>query len=219
MLGSVEDGLAQVHIVDALQGLKRIRDKDAEAVLWDREVPRSISSFLGEVSSEPFKNGRFRLLARNIHACVLSHFRANEISLRPELDTFAQDVQSLADEISKLFSTTSLRLRLEAVTNDACRKFHADNVKARLICTYAGPGTEYGLVDNTAVPNDVHRVPTGQPILLKGLKWPAQQKSRLKHRSPPIEGTGQTRFVVVLEPTTPDTEQLNESYLPFPLNA
>ena len=107
-------------------------------------------------------------------------------------------------------------MRTETVTNDACRKFHADNVHARLITTYIGPGTEYGVPkDACCPPEQVHQAPSGAAMLLKGLKWPTSNERQLKHRSPPIEGTGIIRFVVVLEPDTDDTKLLSESYTSF----
>ena len=215
MLAEIARRLSGVPAVDELRELKRIDERQTEAVIWARNVPEDVHSFLHTVSSGPFVNGRFRLNVRDMHACVLAHFDANEIAMTSPLDWFASDVQTLADEVAKLFQTRNLRLRLEAITHDACRKFHADNVKARLICTYSGPGTEIGLSDDAKEPDDVRRVPTGQPILLKGLQWQGGGHRQLKHRSPRIEGTGQTRFVVVLEPVTPETEQLNGTYLPF----
>lgn len=216
MLSTALDELSQVVSVSELPDLKRIEDRDVEAVQWVRRVPEKVQDCLRDVSRGAFRNGRFSLNAEVIGKCVLEHFQANRISLTRELEWLAGDVQGLADEMSALFKSPYLRLRLEAVANDACRKFHADNIKARLICTYAGPGTEIGLAGDAEVPSDIRRVETGQPILLKGLKWPETKTRQLKHRSPPIEGTGQKRFVVVLEPVTPDTEQLNGTYVTYP---
>ncbi|MEM6422079.1 MAG: DUF1826 domain-containing protein, partial [Pseudomonadota bacterium] len=42
--------------------------------------------------------------------------------------------------------------------------------------------------------------PTGMPILLRGKLWPESPASGIVHRSPPIEGTGATRLVLVLDP-------------------
>ena len=216
MLSDLDLQLAEVPSVENVRDLKRIESQQVEAVIWSRAIPASVQNTLVSVSRGAFNNGRFRLQKKHVRTCVLEHFGSNGAAQSAELDWLANDIQLLADEISALFATNDLRLRLEAVTNDACRKFHADNVKVRMICTYAGPGTEFGLTENAELPDHILRTPTGQPILLKGLKWRGCKMRQLKHRSPPIKGTGQTRFVVVLEPVTPGTEQLNESYLPFP---
>jgi hypothetical protein len=93
-----------------------------------------------------------------------------------------------------------LRLRLDVVTTNACRKFHIDAVTARLVCTYRGPGTQYGISNDGAEPRHILTAPTGAPILLRGTRWPERPCSVLLHRSPPIEGTGKTRAVLVLDP-------------------
>ena len=96
--------------------------------------------------------------------------------------------------------TPLVRLRLEPIFDDACSKFHIDNVMARLICTYSGPGTELGL--ETTDPESTTRVATGTPILLKGKRWPGPIYPVLRHRSPRISGTGEARLVLVLEGCT-----------------
>jgi G3E family GTPase len=42
--------------------------------------------------------------------------------------------------------------------------------------------------------------PTGSPIMLRGTLWPQQPNKSVLHHSPPIEGTGETRLVLVLDP-------------------
>jgi len=93
-----------------------------------------------------------------------------------------------------------LRLRVDVVATNACRRFHVDVLTARLICTYRGTGTQYGVSKGGAEPTDIFTVPTGSPIVLRGKLWPEHPSSGLQHRSPPIEGTGETRLVLVLDP-------------------
>ncbi|MGP9791218.1 DUF1826 domain-containing protein [Roseinatronobacter sp. NSM] len=118
----------------------------------------------------------------------------------PERALLLESIATLADQFAQVMRAPWLRLRLEVVTGNACRKFHVDNVTARLVCTYRGTGTQYGLAPRGAEPEVVHTVPTGQPILLRGMRWPTTPPSLLKHRSPPIEGTGEARLLLVLDP-------------------
>ena len=92
-----------------------------------------------------------------------------------------------------------LRLRLTAVDSNACRKFHIDAISGRLVCTYRGTGTQYGISRNERDPSRIFTVSTGDPILLRGTLWPEKPASGLLHRSPPIEGSGETRLVLVLD--------------------
>ena len=109
---------------------------------------------------------------------------------------------------ARLAPAPYLRLRFDVVTTNACRKFHVDFITARLICTYRGPGTQYGISADGSEPRRVFSVPTGAPILLRGKLWPERPNSGLLHRSPAIEGTGETRSVLVLDPISDlDDEQ------------
>lgn len=206
---------AEVQLVDCLSDLEHIRDKTIEAVLWQRSIPESVQNWLDALSPTTLSNGRFRLESRNIYKCITHVFEKSGYDVTPELEWLAQDIHAQAKQLSDIFSTSDLRLRVETVTDDACRRFHADNVKARLICTYSGPGTEYGVAKDGEMPAHIYRAPTGQPILLKGLKWSGSGKRPLRHRSPPIEGTGLWRLVIVIEPDSFDTQQLNASFAPF----
>jgi len=93
-----------------------------------------------------------------------------------------------------------VRLRVDRITTNACRRFHVDAITARLICTYRGTGTQYGNATEGAQPEQVFTVPTGCPMLLRGRLWPEAPHAQLLHRSPPIEGSGETRSVLVLDP-------------------
>ncbi len=79
----------------------------------------------------------------------------------------------------------------DVVTSSACQKFHIDAVTARLICTYRGTGMQYVLSQDGGKPSKSLTVPTGAPIVLQGTRWLV---------SPSIEGVGETRLVLVLDP-------------------
>ena len=126
----------------------------------------------------------------------------------PERAWLQADIIALADIFTALMSCQALRLRLDVVTTNACRKFHMDAITARLICTYRGTGTQYGMSPTGEPPRRVFTVATGAPVVLRGTKWPQTPASGLLHRSPPIEGTGESRLVLVLDPVfDPEDDQ------------
>ena len=55
--------------------------------------------------------------------------------------------------------------------------------------------------------NNIVTVATGAPVLLRGSLWPSKTETGLLHRSLPIEETGETRLVLVLDPIF-DLEEL-----------
>lgn len=111
-----------------------------------------------------------------------------------------EDIAAMAYIFGSIMDTPYVRLRLDVINTNACRKFHIDRIKARLICTYRGTGTQYGASEFGDDPKCIFTTPTGSAILLRGSLWKASAVPKLLHRSPPIEGTGETRLVLVLDP-------------------
>src|SRR5690606_9784866 len=95
-------------------------------------------------------------------------------------------------------------------------RFHVDYHALRLVCTYAGPGTEWVARDDVdrrklaarhleleaahraagIRPTDVRRLAPGDVLLMKGKGWPGAHGP--VHRSPPVEAAGQRRLVLTL---------------------
>ncbi len=111
-----------------------------------------------------------------------------------------EDIADLSVRFAEIMRSPYLRLRLGVVNTNACRKFHIDAIMARLICTYRGTGTQYGVSNDGKEPKKVFTVATGAPMVMRGTLWPESPASGLLHRSPPIEGSGETRLVMVLDP-------------------
>jgi hypothetical protein len=120
-------------------------------------------------------------------------------ALRHLPPALAADIDSLVRRFAEVTGSKTVRLRLEAVDGDACRRFHADYTDLRLVCTYAGPGTD--IRETPAEEAPVKRIRAGDIALFKGKLFPGNPPVLL-HRSPPIDGTGVRRIVLVLD--TPD---------------
>jgi hypothetical protein len=60
----------------------------------------------------------------------------------------AEDIGSLVGLFCGVADTHHARVRLERVEDDGCGLFHADTLRLRMLCTYAGPGTEWIENDN-----------------------------------------------------------------------
>lgn len=118
------------------------------------------------------------------------------------------DILALARRFAAFMQVDAVRLRLEAVTTNACRRIHADNADLRLITTYHGRGTDYLPDDAELVEANLLRMPTGAIGLFKGRLF-ADGHAPCLHRSPPIEGSGEVRLVLVI-----DTPQLPIDHFP-----
>lgn len=204
---TVKDAAIGVGIADDPEGLNAFLQPGCAAAVWRRQTPAEVQTWLDGLAPELLPRGRVILRPHAVadtvtHLCDMSGLPAG-----PERAWLEADVAALADMFAGLMNAAYLRLRLDVVTTNACRKFHIDAITARLVCTYRGTGTQYGISTDGDDPRRVFTVGTGSPLLLRGTKWPDQPPSGLLHRSPPIEGTGETRLVLVLDPVfDPDDE-------------
>lgn len=181
-------------------GLSLVRRADAAAAIWARSPLNEFQGWLDGLPPNLLPNGRVMLRPHAVCDMVTALCSQAGLPAGPNRDRLIGDIAALADIFSGLSGARFLSLRLEAVDTDACRKFHTDNIRLRMICTYRGPGTQYGLAAPGGEPPEVHDLPTGAVMVMRGRLWPARPDPGFVHRSPPIATTGQTRLVLVLDP-------------------
>lgn len=189
-----------IGIVESPEGLSGIHDAENAAVLWDRRPTPRFQTWIDTLSPDRLPEVRVILQPDTIYEALQAVFEACATPDCVESKWLLDDITALAAHFTDIMSARYLRLRLNVVTGDSCRKFHKDAIRARLICTYRGAGTQYGQSLDGADPQHIGSAPTGAPIVLRGSLWPETPDSGLLHRSPPIEGTGETRLLLVLDP-------------------
>ena len=131
----------------------------------------------------------------------------------------AQDIDILTRSYGALLGRRHVHAQLSVVAHDACRKLHVDQVTVRLLCTHAGPGTQWvhdddvvrsnlARVDvnideaNRSVlrhPNALRQCAPGDVILLKGESFANNRGLGAVHRSPPIVDRGLRRLVFKID--------------------
>lgn len=201
-----------VAMVGSLDGFSAICNADCPALVWSRQPLGSFQTWLDSLTPEQLPKARVILRPDNIREAMGQICDLRGTPDCPERQLLIDDAAAMGHVFAEVMQTEYLLLRLDVVSNNACRKFHIDAVTARLVCTYRGTGTQYGFAPNGGDPEGIHTVPTGSPILLRGTLWPEYPASGLLHRSPPIEGTGETRLVMVLDPVTDPEEQPDQHF-------
>lgn len=191
---------AGVSVVEQAEDLSVIHLPDCAAAIWNKAPLPGCEAWLDALNPEQLPRARLILRPDAVERSIIHLFEGAEIPACPEQDLLTADIAALAEQFSQMMTVDYIRLRLDVVQTNACRKFHVDAVRARLVCTYRGTGTQLGMQDQNNEPRCLLTVPTGAPIVLRGTKWPEYPRSGLLHRSPPIEGTGETRLVVVIDP-------------------
>jgi hypothetical protein len=178
-------GCARVMTAAALAA---VHDPAVNLALWHRPAPAAA------------RREAARLVAR-APFCVTAEGRPGPLgaALLPGVPMLAADVARLATAFAAIAGIVTVHGRLEALTDQGCRLFHADAVGLRLLCTYAGAGTEWvpehGVVrgglrqgDNAAVVPDrrcVRRLAPFTVGLFKGEAFPGNAGRGIVHRSSP----------------------------------
>ncbi|WP_147114240.1 DUF1826 domain-containing protein [Tateyamaria sp. syn59] len=195
----VRNAAIGVAVADQPEDLKTFLQAGCAAAIWRRQPAPRLQEWIDALDAWLLPQGRITLRPDAVGAAVHALCDRAGTPACPERDQLVGDISALADMFADLLHPAYVRLRLQAVTTNACRKFHIDALTARLVCTYRGQGTQYGISTDGNDPTRVFSVATGAPILLRGTLWPQKPASGLLHRSPPIEGTGETRLVLVLD--------------------
>ena len=111
-----------------------------------------------------------------------------------ECPSFAVRVVEIVCSFLTQFHRDTATLRIETVNKATCPKFHCDNIRMRMLCTFYGPGTEYVFNDWS---EDIRRAPTFALVFLKGKKH-LKHADAVHHRSPAMHPEDK-RLCVVLD--------------------
>ena len=179
--------------------LGRVAESGQAAAIWARGRTPGFAAWIDALPPERLPSLRASCaVARMAEAAG----KACDMAMTPEGGgryMLCDDIVALGEMFGQLMGCDHLRLRLDVVRTDACRRFHCDNVPARLLCTYRGRGTEYGLARDGGDPDPVLRMAAGDAGLFRGGAWPGAPRTGLLHRSPPIAGRGEARLLLVLD--------------------
>ena len=158
---TVKDAAISVRIADDPAALSTFLQPGCAAAIWHRQTPLEVQSWLDGVDVETLPRARVILPVHAVGETVQHLFDMANLPAGPERDWLQADIVRLADMFSDLMTASFLRLRLDMVTTNACRKFHIDAITARLVCTYRGTGTQYGISTDGADPKRVFTVQSG----------------------------------------------------------
>ncbi len=141
----------------------------------------------------------------------------------PNTQTLITDIGHLVELFCNLFELKQAELKLTALDQVMCPRFHVDNVPCRLITTYLGCSTQWlthQAVDrsklgrgNNGLPDersgiyrhaeDIRQLTNGDVALLKGALWEGSKYTSLVHRSPTPK-PGESRLLLTLDFVTKD---------------
>ncbi|MDJ0641848.1 MAG: DUF1826 domain-containing protein [Erythrobacter sp.] len=179
--------------------LREVRRTDCSLAIWERAPLPAVDQLLETAPSDV----RFTAPIAGLRAILVAEMEQAGFPTVPARDDLADDIAQLAELYCSIIEEPSVEVRIEFVTTDSCRKWHADYVTARLITTYAGRGTDWldgadaDRVAKGLEPTRINTLSAGDVGVFKGKLVDGEPAI---HRSPPIAGTGERRLLVVLNP-------------------
>lgn len=200
MQDALQNSAVGVSVTQVSENLNILATQDCAAAIWERRPLPAFQAWIDGLGSAALPSTRQILKPQDVVTVLSQVCDTSSVPDGSHWRHLIEDIAELSQLFRDLMAAPYVRLRLEPITSNACCKFHIDAITARLVCTYRGMGTQYGIAHDGAEPEITFTVPTGTPILLRGTLWPEKPHSGLLHRSPPFEGIGETRLVLVLDP-------------------
>ena len=171
-----------VHTIDDVSHLSDFVEQSYYGVIWERHIPVNIQDWLNKIDPKLIPSFR-HIFHKNEVIKSINKIFENSLSKDTQINWLIQDITRLSKLFSSLMNVDYIRLRMEVVSTNSCRKFHIDAVKSRLICTYRGQGTQYGKSIDGNDPKQFNTTPTSSPILLRGTLWTENNPIMILHRS------------------------------------
>jgi len=183
--------------------LSDIYQKDINMVIWQRQLSDQLTLAAQYIlKHNPTLKVSFTATTQSIYAAI-----TEALGDKPETQAIRDDISLLVDMFSYLFDLKRVGLRLNALKQAMCPRFHVDRVPCRLVTTYQGVATQWlphnrvdrsklgagslgkpddqsGIYQNKA---DIEQLTQGNVALLKGEMWHENEGAGLVHRSPQLE--------------------------------
>lgn len=174
--------------------------------IWQRAIADSLASWIAQLDLDAVADLRFACDIDDLASALVEAFAEGDYPATPGAWLLRADILSLGQRFATVMDDRRVEIRLDVIETDACRKFHADAVTARLITTYSGPGTQWLDQDAAAQATAgappatlaINALAAGEVAMFKGRGWAGERA--IIHRSPPIAGSGTRRLVLVINP-------------------
>lgn len=186
-----------VSISGGIEGLDDILWPGVDLTLWQRERPEALGWLDGQ-DWDAVSDVDSIVATRDVQGEVIRLLQAAHYPSGVPTAALAGEVAELATYFATLMGCSSLRFRLEIVETDGCKKFHADYVRARLLSTLSGRGTEWIYAASQSEAPQVEQMAVGDVGIFKGRLW--EEDPAILHRSPPIGASGERRLLLAIDP-------------------
>lgn len=214
----------------SIHDLKQIQRKGIELCIWRRSPVPELASFV----STCLMNQTFDLRATGSATVTTVDRLLKGLPDGGGRLLLRDDIVRVAEAFAEATNMHCLDIRLERIDDDMCRRFHVDHYPCRLLCTYAGPATQW--LENADVirerlgaqglhfPNPetnmirsggrIRRLRAFDVAILKGDLWKDGGSLGAVHRSPPIKRRNIRRLLLKIDVLSRPGRRQQTSYRP-----
>lgn len=202
------------RVVGSLRGLSLIRRAGVDVCVCRRTADPGLAAWLDALA-----NGG---LVQSVDVRGVTPARdelegwLSTVAAHPLKDVWVDDLWALLSFAPTLVGSERLRVQLGVLDSRKCPRFHVDNVGVRLLCTYAGEGTEWiaerdldrerlrsCAVDEAPLRRGaVQQVQRFDVLTMKGSAWPGNRAHGAVHRSPAASSVT-PRLVLTIDAAAP----------------
>lgn len=194
--------------VDRHSEVAAIKRRDVNFVIFSRNIDRNFQQYLDSVVN----NYVFSATLKNK---VIDVEYLTSILPRSEYKMMLQwDMKKLFETYDQLFQKPTYEISFQIINKDTCIKYHVDHIDMRMICTYAGPPTQWVKESETArqwlaadlpvyranqliTKNSIpYSLKNGDVGFMKGEKYPENAGKGIVHRAPLLSGRNRLVFCV-----------------------
>ena len=200
--------MQEIQTCDSRKGLNAIKKPGAELVIWQRSLPMGFGEWIDRTEVSMLPDLRILVQPDALRPALEPLLDECGLSANEMCNLLIDDIESLVSTFADVTRSEFVDVRLERIDHDACRKFHRDNVEARLVTTYRGPTTQWvemayaetALREQKLFGGPLKHLASDDVAIFKGSC--AGSNNGVVHRSPPIEGTGHPRLFLCLNKKT-----------------
>ena len=139
-IGPVDSAVIEVASLNELTAIHR---PSHALALCPRSMPPALTPWLDALPGEMLPNERLLVRVGDAPAALAALFGSSPLSDSGPARMLRDDMVDLIEHFTAIAGAPEVDVRVQHIRRDACKKFHRDHVRLRLISCYHGPTTEW----------------------------------------------------------------------------
>ncbi|HEY0274634.1 MAG TPA: DUF1826 domain-containing protein [Paenirhodobacter sp.] len=170
--------------------LRDIARPGVAGAIWQRPRDEGFADWIDTLPEDCLPVLRTSVAVGGVEAAIQSACDLSGMPAGGMRNRLAGDAAALAFLFAGIVECARLNLRLEPVRPQDRAPFRIDRLRARLLCSYRGPGAELAPASDDDDMEPTVRLDPGTAILMRGALWPGHEVTGLVHRPALVDQVG-----------------------------